>query len=254
MLKLQNITKKFGSQLVVKDVNLEIEKGKIIGLVGESGCGKTTLARIIIGLERASAGNIFFEDFNLLSKKERSKSLKQKIQMIFQNATGSFNPKYTIVDSLKQACLEHNLPFDFEALFSQVGLPIEFKDRYPHQLSGGQMQRAAIARAIACKPSLLIADEPTSALDVSIRRHILNLLKKLQQEQNLACLIITHDLPSLRNLVDQVYVMHNGQIIESGSTEQVLNQPQKTYTKRLIAAIPSLNPLDKTFEKFRTLY
>ena len=146
------------------------------------------------------------------------------------------------------------MPFEPEALFEQIGLSLDLKDRFPHELSGGQMQRAAIARAIACKPSLLIADEPTSALDVSIRRHILNLIKDLRAKQNLSCLIITHDLPSLKGLADYVYVMNNGSIVESGTTEQILNCPQESYTKRLIMAIPSINPADKTFEKFKTLH
>ncbi len=254
ILKAENINKQFGSSYVLKEVNLEIGIGQIIGLVGESGCGKTTFARIIAGLETALGGNLFLENINLLAEEKRSKKLKQKIQMIFQNAAGSFNPKYKIIDSLKQASVEHNLPFEPEALFEQIGLSLDLKDRFPHELSGGQMQRAAIARAIACKPSLLIADEPTSALDVSIRRHILNLIKDLRAKQNLSCLIITHDLPSLKGLADYVYVMNNGSIVESGTTEQILNCPQESYTKRLIMAIPSINPADKTFEKFKTLH
>jgi ABC-type oligopeptide transport system ATPase subunit len=185
----------------------------------------------------------------------RPKALKKQIQMIFQNALGSFNPRQTIQDSLKQPLIEHkivtnDIDQEINDLLLSVGLEAQLKNRFPHQVSGGQIQRAAIARAIACKPSLLIADEPTSALDVSVRAYVLELFKELKKNKNLSLLIITHDLMSLKNLASRVYVMHNGQIVESGQTTDILNNPKQLYTQRLIAAIPSLNPADQTFKNF----
>jgi peptide/nickel transport system ATP-binding protein len=184
--------------------------------------------------------------------------------MIFQNTLASFNPRMTIGDSIAQPIIEHNILLsqnllnqdinniqkEINRLLDSVGLEIELANRFPHQVSGGQIQRAAIARAIACKPTILIADEPTSALDVSIRLQVLELFKKLRETQELTIIVITHDLPSLKYLADRIFVMYNGEIIESGETNLILSSPKQAYTKRLISAIPSLNPQDKTFEKF----
>jgi peptide/nickel transport system ATP-binding protein len=258
LLDAKNITKRFGEQTAVNNVSLQVKPGEIVALVGESGCGKTTMANIVAGLLNPNEGQLQIAGNQININEPRAKALKKQVQMIFQNALGSFNPRQTIFSSVSQPLIEHSIASTksdlnerIDNLFLSVELEPSLKNRFPHQLSGGQIQRAAIARAIACEPSLLIADEPTSALDVSIRSHILHLFKKLQQEKNLSCLVITHDLPSLKFLADRVYVMKDGCVVEEGTTMQVLNSPQNAYTKRLIAAIPSLDPADKTFEKFK---
>ncbi len=254
-LQASNINKSFGEHQILKNVSFSLEQGQIVGLVGESGCGKSTVAKVISSLEKADSGSLQISGENFPLQETRSKLQRQKVQMIFQNALGSFNPRKTVGDSLKQPLIEHKFDYsenEIVRLLAQVGLGPEYKDRFPHQLSGGQIQRAAIARAIACKPAVLIADEPTSALDLSLRAQVLNLLKDLQHTQNLTCLVITHDLSSLRKLADVVYVMNQGKIVENGEAQKVLNNPQESYTKRLLASIPSLNPDDKTFERFKS--
>lgn len=260
LLKLQNIVKSYNGKLALDEVDLEVKQGEIVGLAGESGSGKSTLARIITGAEAPDSGSmeLLSEAINL--KSQRLKVQKKKIQMVFQNAAGSFNPKFSLKSSIKQPLIEHNLSSSGQELQEKilqiaesVRLEKELLERLPHQVSGGQIQRAAIARAIACDPNLLIADEPTSALDVSIRGQILKLFKSLTKQKNISCLVISHDLPSLRFLADRIYVMYKGKIVETGPTQQVLDNPKETYTKKLIAAIPSLNPDDKTFEYFKEI-
>ncbi|MDX1920556.1 MAG: ABC transporter ATP-binding protein [Candidatus Caenarcaniphilales bacterium] len=258
LLKLENIVKTYNGKFALAGVDLEVKPGEIVGLAGESGSGKSTLARIITGAEPPDSGSMQLMSEAVDLNNQREKLHKRKIQMVFQNALGSFNPKFRLRSSIQQPLIEHKISSSAEDLenkilqiLESVSLEKELLNRFPHQVSGGQIQRAAIARAIACEPNLLIADEPTSALDVSIRSQILKLFKNLTLQKNISCLVISHDLPSLRFLADRIYVMYKGKIVEAGLTAKVLDDPKESYTKRLIAAIPSLNPDDKTFERFK---
>ena len=196
---------------------------------------------------------MYFQDQALDFSKSRPKHLKKQIQLIFQNPLASFNPKYSIKSSLNAVFKLHGLPIKLDQILQSVDFPLELQTFYPHQLSGGQIQRAAIARALITEPSLLIADEPTSALDVSKRQNILKLFHKLRAERQISILIITHDLLCLRGLADKVSVMNHGCILEEGTVWQILESPQNLYTKRLIASIPSLDPKAQTFRKFKEL-
>ncbi|HEY9885775.1 MAG TPA: ATP-binding cassette domain-containing protein [Vampirovibrionales bacterium] len=260
VLLLENVSKFFAEYQAVKKANLFVGQSEIVGLVGESGCGKTTIAKIIAGLEQAEEGSLFIKDKEINLQVARSKSQKKMIQLVFQNALGSFNPKFSLRSSLSQPIIEHGLVISKEqieeklhSLLEAVHLEIDLLDRLPSQVSGGQIQRAAIARALASEPDLLIADEPTSALDVSIRAEVLRLFKELRIKQNISCLVISHDLPSLKFLADRIYVMNKGEIVEEGNAKSVIESPQNEYTKKLITAIPSLNPADQTFMKWKKL-
>ncbi len=258
LAQIKNLNKKFQNQTVLNNINFDIESRQVLALAGESGCGKSTIAKILAGLLIADSGKFSLNENNFSLVNTRLKPQRKKIQLIFQNSLASFNPKYTIYQSLSWPLEEYEIikkPIEIKdkiaELFELVGLnDLNLMNRFPHQLSGGQIQRAAIARAISCEPDLLIADEPTSALDVSIRSQILSLFKKLTLQKNFACLIISHDLLSLKNLADRICIMQEGEIIERGITKDILNNPQKKYTQKLMAAIPSLNPEDQTFYKF----
>lgn len=259
LLIVKNISKSFASQKAVREVSFTLNPAEIVGLAGESGCGKTTVARLLVGLEKLDTGEVLLNRDKLAFGSNRDKAIRRKIQMVFQNTLGSFNPRHTIASSIAQPLLVHQivqsndeLKDKIHELLALVGLDESLADRFPHQISGGQIQRAAIARAIACKPDLLIADEPTSALDVSIRAQILHLLKQLRDKTQLSCLIVSHDLLSLGFVADRILVMKEGAITEEGPPKQILSTPKQTYTQRLIAAIPSLKPEDKTFEKYKT--
>ncbi len=238
----------------VDGVSLQISHGKTLALVGESGCGKTTVGKGIMQLISATSGSIRVQGEELTGM-SRQQLLKKRaeFQIIFQDPYSSLNPRMRVIEiieegicSLKQdtdklltkAAIEHHV----DKLLIQVGLPIEAKWRYPHEFSGGQRQRIAIARALAVNPRLLICDEPTSALDVSVQAQILNLLKTLQQERKLAYLLITHNIAVVDYLADEIAVMYLGRIVESGRTEAVLDDPKHPYTQALLSAIPVYEP------------
>jgi peptide/nickel transport system ATP-binding protein len=229
----------------VDDVSFTINKGEVLGLVGESGCGKSTLSRALIGLIPVHSGNIMYNRHDLATLPLRDWTLVRKdIQMIFQDPYSSLNPRMTIGDMLREPLMVHNmvpknqLEAEAKRLLSLVQLPADALHRYPHQFSGGQRQRVGIARALALRPRLLICDESVSALDVSIQAQILNLLKDLQQEFQLTYLFISHDLSVVHYISDRVMVMQAGKIVENGTAQQVLKAPQNEYTKRLVAAMP----------------
>lgn len=238
----------------VDGVSLQIQRGETLGLVGESGCGKSTLARMILRLEAPTAGQIRFEGEDILALKGSAlKAFRRKVQMVFQDPYSSLNPRQTAGGIIEEPLHIHPHPGGqaeikkkLRELASVVGLDEEQLTRYPHEFSGGQRQRIGIARALILKPRLVIADEPVSALDVSIRAQILNLLKRLQREFDLTYLFITHDLGVVRHMSDRIAVMYLGKIVELGGAEQVCGAPVHPYTKALLSAVPSMDPLKKS--------
>ena len=236
----------------VDGVSLAIAEGEVVAVVGESGCGKTTLARAVLGLTPPTGGTIRFHgsDVALQSTQQRNDYYRQ-VQMVFQDPFDSLNPRKTVVQTLTQPLRIHRIvpPSEFRAeaarILELVGLSPAalYLDRYPHQFSGGQRQRICIARAIAVRPRLIVADEPVSALDISIRAQILTLMRRLQQELGLSYLFITHDLGVVRSLCDRVVVMYLGQVVEEGRTEDLFAHPRHPYTNALLAACPLPDPL-----------
>ena len=231
----------------VDDVSFEVKKGSTLGLVGESGCGKTTLGRAILYLTQPSSGNVLYNRMNIskLNKKEL-KSIRQKMQIIFQDPYASLNPRMTAGASIMEPMIIHKLYSNkeeriakVESLMEQVGLDKSMKSRYPHEFSGGQRQRICIARAIAINPQFIVCDESVSSLDVSIQAQILNLLKDLQDKLNLTYIFISHDLAVVKFISDQIAVMNKGKIVEYNDSEEIYRNPQNPYTKKLLDAIPS---------------
>ncbi len=237
--------------MAVDGVSVSVGEGEIVGLVGESGSGKTTLGRVAAGMLLPTKGELFFagEQIDARSRADMAQH-RLRVQMIFQDPAGSLNPRMTIGDSLDEVLFVHRKHLGLpdvrtrlkrrNALLDQTGLAQTLANRYPHALSGGQKQRAGIARALAVQPRLLIADEPVSALDVSIQVQILNVLKQLNMEQGLSCLLVAHDLAVVRYMCKRVYVMRQGQIVESGSCDKVYQDPQHPYTRNLLEAVPDV--------------
>ena len=220
------------------DVSFHLEQGEILGVVGESGSGKSTLLRLISGLEAPDSGELLLDGKPLGAK--RTKADYRAIQMIFQDAVGSFQPRRKIAGSIREAV--HNLSDkreepDWQTLCTMVQLPLELAERYPRDLSGGQCQRFAIARAMAVHPRILLCDEVTSALDVSSQAQILRLLADLHREKRMSVLLVSHDLAVVRTLCDRVMVMYGGRCVEEGPTADVIHAPREDYTKKLIASV-----------------
>ncbi|HLQ71579.1 MAG TPA: ATP-binding cassette domain-containing protein [Bacillota bacterium] len=233
----------------VDGVNLEIEKGKTYGLVGESGSGKTTTGRAIIGLNHMTDGKVFFEGEEISKSIRKAKSpIRKDIQMIFQDPYSSLNPRKRVMDIIAEPIRNFENMTKAETkrrvqeLLEIVGLNPESILKYPHQFSGGQRQRIGVARSIALNPKLIIADEPVSALDVSVQAQVLNFMQKIQKELDLTYIFVSHDLGVIKHMCDRIGIMYKGRFVEEGTKEDVFNNPQHIYTKRLVAAIPDLDP------------
>lgn len=244
----------------VDGVNLHFEEGKTYGLVGESGSGKSTIGKTIIGLERATSGEIIYEGQNVTNKSRRKKgNFNRDVQMIFQDSLSSFNPKKRILDIIAEPIRNFDRMSPAEEkkrvlnLLDTIGLTEEALVKYPHEFSGGQRQRIGVARALASNPRLIIADEPVSALDLSVQAQVLNYMKRIQDEYKLSYLFISHDLGVVQHMCDELYIMYRGRFVETGNKEDIYNHPQHIYTKRLLSAIPSIDPLNRVQNKERRL-
>ena len=234
----------------VDGVSFSIEKGRTLALVGESGCGKSTVARLLVGLYRPSRGSFHFDgqDAHAAFRRPDGRVLRRRIQMIFQDPYASLNPRWKVEDIVGEPLTEHGLISERDALRQRVGELLESVGlsaldmaKYPHQFSGGQRQRISIARALATHPEFLVCDEPTSALDVSVQAQVLNIMKDLQRQQGLTYLFISHNLAVVRHVSDEVGVMYLGRIVEIAGKHQLFGQPRHPYTRMLLDAIPKMH-------------
>lgn len=260
LLEVKNLKKYFpvksgllnrtvGQVKAVDDISLSIHAGETFGLVGESGSGKSTVGRSIVRLVEKTSGDIIFDGYDLYNiPPQELRKLRPRLQLIFQDPYSSLNPRVRIGDAIGEALLDHGLAKQGEvrdivkSLLEACGLSIYHIDRYPHEFSGGQRQRIGIARALALNPDFIIADEPVSALDVSIQAQMINLFGKLQRERGLAYLFISHDLSVVAHLCTRIGVMYLGQVVETGSRDDLFLRPLHPYTKALLSAVPIPKP------------
>jgi peptide/nickel transport system ATP-binding protein len=255
MLEIRALTKTFpthsafgrqtGEVKAVSDVSFAIEKGQVYGLAGESGSGKSTIARMIMGLTRPTSGAILIDGQDIAGQ-IGTRAHGRRVQMVFQNPGASLNPRRTVAQSIAVPLVAHDFdhadqPRRIGELLDMVQLPQAFAQRYPHELSGGQKQRVAIARALAVAPKLLVLDEPTSALDVSVQARVMDLLTDLGRALDLTFLFISHDLSLMRNFAQRVGILYLGEIVETGPTAQVFEHPQHDYTRLLLASVPVIS-------------
>lgn len=231
----------------VRGVSLHVAAGEALGVVGESGCGKSSLAKAVIGLQPPTSGTVAFEGRDTAAMPPADfRRYRRRVQMIFQDAPGSLNPRMTVRQTLAEVLRVHGMrpapeiPARVTELLDRVGLPSTVLDAYPREISGGQCQRVSIARCLALEPALVLADEPVSALDVSVQARILNLLRSLQKDLGLALILISHDLAVVRNICDRIAVMSAGEFVETGTAAEVLDTPRHPYTRELLAAVPDV--------------
>ena len=246
MLNVKNLTFEVNEEgkkrCLVNHISFQVEDGEMLVITGPNGGGKSTLAKVLAGIEKANSGEIFLDGTEIQYLKGKAlKKLYTEIQMVFQTPQDSFDPRRTLGDGIMESMKNQGISGKqarerMQQLLKQVELPLELADRYPNQVSGGQCQRAAIARALAVSPDILICDEATSALDVTVQKQILELLKRLQKEMNLSILLICHDLALVQHLCDRVIVMYQGKIMEEGDPDTIINFPKNDYTKMLVEA------------------
>ncbi len=240
-----------GAARAVDGVDLAVGRGEIVALVGESGCGKTTLARTILGLERPSEGTVLVDGTPLGYSRSSLKAYRRRVQLVLQDPTGALNPRHTVYEAVAEGLRVHGLVEAEERRVAQAlslaGLrpPERFYLRYPHELSGGQRQRVVIAGALVLEPDIIVADEPVSSLDASVRGEILALLLRLREELGLSLLVVTHDLGLAWNIADRVAVMYLGRIVEEGPTDEVLSDPKHPYTRALLSVVPEMERLEQ---------
>lgn len=257
ILRVKNLTKHytinrglFKKPHIVKavdGVNFSVKKGEILSIVGESGCGKSTTAKLLTGIEKPTSGEIHFEGKRFLHfTKDNWREYRKKVQIIFQDPYSSLNPRWNVGKIIAEPLLLNSdlnraqIEKKVYEIMEKVGLEKEWYERYPHQFSGGQRQRIGIARALILNPEIIVCDEPVSALDVSIQAQVLNLLLDLQEEFNLTYIFISHDLSVVEHISDRVVVMHFGNIVENEDVDTLFASPQHAYTKKLLSAIPSV--------------
>ena len=230
----------------VDGVSLHVARGRTLGLVGESGCGKTTVGRAVLRLLPASGGSVTFDGIDVLAASARAmRALRRRMQIVFQDPGGSLNPRMRIGAAVAEPLLVHEPGLGrgetaqrVGEMLERCGMPASCTDRYPHEFSGGQKQRLAIARALMLHPAFIVCDEPTSALDVSVQAQVLNLLADLQRDLGLSYLFISHDMAVVNQMCDRIAVMQDGRIVEEGDRDRIMNRPEQPYTQRLLAAVP----------------
>ncbi len=244
------IQRQIGAVRAVDDISFDIHKGETLGLVGESGCGKSTTGRTIIQLYRPTSGHVYYQDVDLVTLKGSAlRHMRRKMQMIFQDPYASLNPRMTVGEIVGEPLVIHGVAHGRDMqdrvshLLEQVGLNSAFANRYPHEFSGGQRQRIGVARALALQPELIVCDEPISALDVSIQAQVVNLLEDLQDRFNLTYLFIAHDLSMVRHISDRVAVMYLGMLCELTTRDELYENPLHPYTQALLSAVPIPDPL-----------
>lgn len=240
----------------VDGVNLDIEEGKTYGLVGESGSGKSTVGKSIIGLERITSGKVYYEGEDVTNKaRKRTSNYNRDVQMIFQDSMSSLNPRKRVIDIISEPLdnFERFSPSETKhrvmELLDIVGMPEDALYKYSHEFSGGQRQRIGVARAVATHPKLIIADEPVSALDLSVQAQVLNFMKRIQEEYNVSYLFISHDLGVVKHMCDDLAIMYRGRFVEYGNKKDIYINPQHIYTKRLLSAIPAIDPINRKAHK-----